>query len=287
LAVAWGYKNNIIIRKSYIDEIEFLSGEALKETDLDKIQVAYSTDITKDFESATTKFSRLHELVSVPGYHYTAHNFIEKYRSSEKAIPGFNLLILDIDGECSLNSAKELLSEYKVLFATTKRHTNKENRFRIIFPMSHYLKLKPRDYSKFMENVFNWLPFECDTATKDIARKWMSHEGSYHYNDGELIDSTLFIPQTKKAIEQEQKMLDAQGMTNMERWFSDRIEVGNRATMIIRYGFMLMDNGYPRDAIANKLITFNEHITDPISQEEIHSKIMRSIDKKILQKESK
>jgi len=73
----------------------------------------------------------------------------------------------------------------------------------------------------------------------------------------------------------------------MERWFSDRIEIGNRASMIIRYGFMLMDNGYPRDAIANKLITFNEHITDPISQEEIHSKIMRSIDKKILQKESK
>ena len=99
LAFAWSYKNNIIIRNSYIDEIEFLSGEALKETSLDKIQVAYSTDITKDFEGATTKFSRLHELVSVPGYHYTAHNFIDKYRTSEKAIPGFNLLILDIDGE--------------------------------------------------------------------------------------------------------------------------------------------------------------------------------------------
>ena len=76
-------------------------------------------------------------------------------------------------------------------------------------------------------------------------------------------------------------------MSNMERWFSARIEVGNRATMLIRYGFMLMDNGYPRDAIANKLITFNDQITDPISQEEIHSKIMRSIDKKILQKENK
>lgn len=287
LAIAWGYKNNIIIRKSYIDDIEFLSGEALKETDLDKIQVAYSTDITKDYEGAVTKFSRLHELVSTAGYHYTAHNFLDGYRSSEKAIPGFNLLILDIDGECSLNSAKELLSEYKVLFATTKRHTEKENRFRIIFPMSHYLKLKPRDYSKFMENVFNWLPFDCDTATKDIARKWMSHDGHYFYNDGELLDATLFIPQTKKAIEQEQKILDAQGMSNMERWFSDRIEVGNRASMIIRYGFMLMDNGYPRDAIANKLITFNEQIADPISQEEIHSKIMRSIDKKILQKENK
>jgi hypothetical protein len=50
---------------------------------------------------------------------------------------------------------------------------------------------------------------------------------------------------------------------------------------------MLMDNGYPVDAISNKLITFNEQMTDPISQEEIHTKIMRSIDKKILQKESK
>ena len=115
----------------------------------------------------------------------------------------------------------------------------------------------------------------------------MSHEGPYYYNDGELIDATLFIPQTKKAIEQEQKILDAKGMSNMERWFSSRIEVGNRATMLIRYGFMLMDNGYPVDAISNKLITFNEQMTDPISQEEIHTKIMRSIHKKILQKESK
>ena len=287
LAIAWGYKNNIIIRKSYVDEIEFLSGEALKETNLDKIQVAYSNEITENFEGATTKFSRLHELVNAPGYHYTAHNFINKYRSSEKAIPGFNLLILDIDGGCSLASAKELLSEYKVLFATTKRHTAEHNRFRIIFPMSHYLKLKPRDYSKFMENVFNWLPFEADTATKDIARKWMSNVGEYYYNDGDLIDATLFIPQTKKAIEQEQKILNAQDMSNMERWFIDRIEVGNRATMLIRYGFMLMDSGYPIDAITNKLVAFNEQTNDPISQEEIHTKIIRSIDKKLIQKENK
>jgi hypothetical protein len=152
--------------------------------------------------------------------------------------------------------------------------------------MSHYLKLTPKDYSKFMENVFNWLPFDCDTATKDIARKWMSYDKSqHHYSDGELIDATLFIPQTKKAREQEQKILDAQGMNNMERWFSGKIEIGNRATMLIRYGFMLMDNGYPEDAIRNMLVAFNDQIKDPISPEEIHSKIMPSIQKKIIQKE--
>ena len=31
---AWGYKNNIIIKKSFIDGIEFFTGETLKETDL-------------------------------------------------------------------------------------------------------------------------------------------------------------------------------------------------------------------------------------------------------------
>ena len=287
LAIAWGYKHNIIIRKTYVDDIEFLAGESLKETDVNNIQIAYSTEITENFEPATTKFSRLaDELICAPGYHYTAHNFLQKYRSSEKALPGFDLLILDIDGGCSLDSAKELLSDYKVLFATTKRHTTEKNRFRVIFPMSHYLKLKPRDCSKFMENVFNWLPFDCDTATKDIARKWLSNEGEYHYNDGELIDATLFIPQTKKAIEQEKKILNAQGMNNMERWFSDRIEVGNRATMLVRYGFMLVDNNYPLDAIRNTLISFNDQIKDPISPEEVHSKIMPSIQKKIILKEN-
>lgn len=286
LAVAWGYKNNIIIRKTYIDDIEFLSGEALKETDINDIQVAYSNDITENFTQHNTQFSQLHKLTNAENIHYTAHTFVNNYRSSDKAIPGFDLLVLDIDDGCSLNSAKELLSDYKCLFATTKRHTAKHNRFRVILPMSHYLKLSPKDYSKFMENVFNWLPFDTDTATKDIARKWMSFDkGEYHYNDGELIDATLFIPQTKKAREQEQKILDAQGMNNMERWFSGKIEIGNRATMLIRYGFMLMDNGYPEDAIRNMLVTFNEHIKEPINPEEIHSKIMPSIQKKILKKE--
>ena len=114
----------------------------------------------------------------------------------------------------------------------------------------------------------------------------MSHDGIHHFNEGELLDATLFIPQTKKAREQEQKILNTQDMSNMERWFFNRIEVGNRANMLLRYGFMLMDNGYPTDAISNKLVAFNDQIKDPISQEEIHSKIMRSIDKKIIQKEN-
>jgi hypothetical protein len=56
--------------------------------------------------------------------------------------------------------------------------------------------------------------------------------------------------------------------------------------MLVRYGFMLVDNNYPLDAIRNTLISFNDQIKDPISPEEVHSKIMPSIQKKIILKEN-
>ena len=275
LAIAYGYKNNIIIRKSYVDDIEFLSGEALKETDLDSVSVAYSNDITTGYLPETISFKELPQLICAPGYHYTAHHFLDGYRSSEKAIPGFDLLILDIDSGTSINTAMELLSDYTAMYATTKRHTEDKHRFRVILPMSHFIKLSPKDYSKFMENVFNWLPFDTDTATKDIARKWMSHNGEAHFNEGDLIDATLFIPKTKKAMEQERMLLDAKGMDNMERWFHTRIETGNRATMMIRYGFMLVDNELPLDFIMAKLHQFNDKLPDPLPREEIDTKIQK------------
>lgn len=283
LAIAYGYKNNIIIRKTYVDDIEFLSGECLIETDLDKLHLSYSNDITKHYTSVCTSFKKFPNLLKHPNLHYTAHNFEEGYRSNENAIPGFDLIILDIDDGISLNSAKELLSEYVAIFTTTKRHTAEKNRFRVILPMSHFLKLEPREYSKFMENVFNWLPFPCDTATKDIARKWLTNPGEVHYSTGiELIDATLFIPQTKKAIEQEKILLDAKGLDHLERWFLGRIEVGNRATMILRYGFMLADSGMPLTDISTKLHQLNNRLPNPLEQKEIDVNILHSVSKKLI-----
>ena len=101
------------------------------------------------------------------------------YRDSEHVIPGFNLAIIDVDGQISINSANWLLEGYKYLNYTTKRHTDKDNRFRIIFPLTHIVKLTPANYSKFMQNVYNLLPFSADSQTSDIARKWQSFYGQY------------------------------------------------------------------------------------------------------------
>ena len=125
------------------------------------------------------------------------------YRNEVNCIPGFNLVVIDVDHGISLTAAQLLLKDYKALFYTTKRHTEESNRFRIVFPTSHVVKLDADDYKKFMNNIYDWLPFEVDRQTNQRSRKWLTHDGDYFYQDGQLLDVMLFIPETKKQEEQE------------------------------------------------------------------------------------
>jgi len=274
LAIAYGYKNNIIIKKSFSDGIEFLQGESMDVTDLDKMQISYSQNITENFQPDIAPFSDLHKLVKASGYHYAAHKYIDGYRNSSNLIPGFNLVILDVDHGITLSAAQNLLKDYKALFSTTKSHTKQTNRFRIILPLSHTVKLKSDAYSKFMENVFNWLPFEVDTATKDCARKWESFNGDHHYQDGDLLDATLFIPQTRKEEEQTKTYLDNNGLSNMERWFHLNTNSGNRSDHLVRYALILVDNGYSIENIRNSVLQFNSKLKDQLEEEEVNNTIL-------------
>jgi hypothetical protein len=219
------------------------------------------------------------------GYNYTSHHFMDGHRSSDNAIPGFNLVILDVDSGVSMSTAQMLLKDYKAVFATTKRHTDKHNRFRIILPLSHTIKLNSVNYSKFMLNVFEWLPFEVDAQTKDISRKWSSHNGEYIYQDGELLDAVLFIPETKKQEEQQQKLVDLASLSNLERWFLLNIGVGNRSNTLIRYSYVLVDSGYSFDSIKNLINSFNQKMKNPLSEEEIQNTILISVMRKVAERD--
>jgi len=281
LAIAYGYKNNIVIKKTYSDGIEFLEGESMTETDLTNMTISYSTDLAKNYKPDYAPFDKLHQVVCVNGYHYTAHHFHEGHRSGDKAIQGFNLIMIDVDKDISLASAQLLLKGYKCFFATTKRHTAEKNRFRIIFPLSHIVKLKKIDFSKFMTNVYNWLPFGNDEAAKDIARKWESFDGEHLYQDGEMLDAMLFIPQTRKEEEQTKKVLDSQGLDNLERWFFLNTDEGNRSNQLIRYALALVDNGHSVENIRHSIMSFNEKLRDSLPEEEINRTIMVSVIQKV------
>lgn len=280
LATAYGYKNNIIIKKSYIDGIEFLEGESMEITDLTKVAISHSKDIVTGFCADYAPFELLHN-ATTSNLHYTAHHFRDGYRDSGHAIPGFNLVILDVDEGVSLDTAKLLLKGYKALYSTTKRSTDTHNRFRILLPLSHVVKLNTDAYKEFMQNVFDWLPFAVDESTKDIARKWEGFPGNHEYTDGEMLDAMLFIPQTKKAEEQAKRVFDTQSLSNLERWFVSKTSTGNRSKQLIKYALILVDSGHAFDAIKLAVSDLNNKLPDKLTDKELDTTIMITVMKKI------
>ena len=281
LATAYGYKNNIIIKKSFSDGIEFLRGETLEETDLGKMTIAYSTDMTTDYRNEYAPFDQLHKLTQANGMHWVAHHLNGGYRNEENCIPGFNLVVVDVDGGVNLSTAKLLLKNYKYLIYTTKRHNDEEHRFRIVFPINYRLEMDAKDYKEFMSNIYNWLPFEVDTATNQRARKWLTNPGFYEYNDGEMLDALPFIPKTSKSEERKSLIDSQQSMDNLERWVINNIGDGNRNNMLLRYGMILLDAGFDFEGVRSKVVALNDKIPDKLEESEIMATVMVTVAKQM------
>jgi len=288
LAIAYGYNNNIIIKRTIKDGIEFLEGDSLKETDTNKITCSWSKDIAKGYTPAVSAFENLHQLVCGDGFHYCSHSFEGGHRTSEKAIEGFNLLILDVDGGLPLETCKKLMNEYKFLIATTKRHqtAGHGDRYRIVLPLNYEIKLNPEDHKKFMKNVFDFLPFESDEQTADIARKWQSHKGSYVYNDGKLFDALPFIPNTSKEEKQREVYGKYEGVEALQKWFLiNNIAEDGRNNMLLKYALALLDNGLSSDNIRHSVHDFNTRLDEPIGDREIEQTVMKTVIRKEIERE--
>lgn len=281
LATAYGYKNNIIIKKSFSDGIEFLRGETLKESDLNRMVISYSTDITTDYRNEVAPFDQLHKLTQADGLHWVAHHLNGGYRNEENCIPGFNLAVIDVDGGVNISTAKLLLKNYKFLLYTTKRHTDDENRFRIILPINYELQMDARDYKEFMANIYEWLPFEVDDQTNQRSRKWLSHNGHFEYNEGEVLNALPFIPKTSKNEERKKLMNTQQSMDNLERWVINNIGDGNRNNMLLRYAMILLDGGFDFEGVRTRVISLNDKIPDKLDEVEIMGTVMTTVMKTI------
>ena len=284
LAIAYGYKNNIFIRKELIDGIEFLSGKSVPETDVGSVIMSASKDITTGYSTHRPAFDQLHNFMTKDGYHWVTHSLKDGYRDDMHVIPGFNLVVLDVEDSVSLDVAKHLLADYKYFIHTTKRHTDKNHRFRIIMPMSHTLELNQRDFRDFMSNLFDWLPFEVDRQTAQRSRKWLTCNGKHWYNDGQLVDALQFVPKTKKAEEQKQILAGQTNLTNLERWFVNNTTAGNRNGMLLRYAYACMDMGQDLHSIQNNVMELNRKIDEPLDETEVLSTVVASVTRKYHQK---
>ena len=272
LAIAHGYKNGIYIKREIVDGIEFLSGKSVPQTDLNQIRLAYSDKITEGYRAEQ------------PNLHWVTHHLENGYRNEENAIPGVNLVVLDVEKSIPLSTAKMLLQDYTYHIHTTKRHTESENRYRIIMPLSHTLELDAREFKEFMHNVFDWVPFDIDRATGQRSRKWLTYKGNYWYNSGELLDALQFVPKTKKAEERRAVLLDQTNLSNFERWFVNNTVTGNRNEMLMRYAFALIDIGQDLNSISNNVMALNAKLPEPLDDKEILSTVLQSTTQRLLKR---
>lgn len=285
LATAWGYKNHIIIKKRFVDSIELFAGETLKETSLDAVSLSYSDDFAYHYESDTASFDQLHVLTQAPDLHWTSHAFARGHRTGEAVIPGFNLMVFDLDGGVPLSTVHELLKDYVFMTYTTKRHTEDVNRFRLIMPMNYQLKLDREDYRTFMTNVLNWLPFEVDDqdASCDQVRKWATNEnGTYHYNlTGQMVDVLPLVPQTTRNELHQKEMAALGSLDNLERWFAQRISEGNRNNQMLKFALALVDSGMSYPQVEEKVLAFNSKLSAGLARDELQRTVLVTVARKL------
>lgn len=293
LATAWGYKRHIIIKKTFNDGIEFYRGEKLKETDLNAIKVSYSESFAYNYLAEVVPFDKLHVLTSQTGFHWANHHFRNEHRAEENVVAGFNMIVIDADGSIPLETAHEMMKEYKFMTYTTKRHEENQgndsqgnpiigpDRFRLIIPINYNLALDQEEYKEFMNSVMAWLPFKTDDSANQRAKKWETFPGKVHYNmDGELLDILDFIPKTSRNEFHRTQTEKLQSLDNLERWFAQRIAAGNRNNQMIKYAFALVDSGMSYPDVAQRVDQFNKQLSNGLTQDEINATIMVSVAKR-------
>ena len=289
-AVSWGYRNHIIIKKTFVDGIEFFKGESLKETNINELMLSYSTSFAYDYEPVTASLADMAQLAVMANdngdaMHWSNHAFEKQHRSEETVIPGFNMIVLDVDGGASLQTVHDLLREYKFMTYTTKRHgEDGVDRFRLLIPLNYHLELSTEEYKQFMASVMEWLPFPVDSASDQRSKKWLTNPvAKCHVNeDGALLDALPFIPRTARNEQHQKKMKEVANLDNLERWFAQRIATGNRNNNMIKFALALVDGGLDLPTVEKQVIAFNKKLSNPLPADELQSTIMRTVASKYL-----
>lgn len=297
MATAWGYKKHIIIKKSFIDGIEFFKGEKLKETDLDEMIFSYSHHWAYHYQEEVAPFDQLHNLTQaeqtndagepVGVYHWANHRFAKGHRAEENVLVGFNMIVIDVDEGITLETCHEIMQGYKFMTYTTKRHQTEghSDRFRLVLPINYHLELDSDEYKEFMNNVMAWLPFKTDDTANQRAKKWETFPGVYHYNlEGEILDALPFIPKTSKNEAYKKEMQQLESLDNLQRWFAQRIASGNRNNQMLKYALALVDSGMSLVEVQRQVHSFNKSLNTPLTEDEIDTTIMVTVSKRFERK---
>lgn len=284
LAASWGYKKHIILKRDSVEGIDMFSGEVLKETNLDEILCSYSNDYAFGYQGEFVSFDQLTLLAQTPDIHWSNHHFIDGHRCENQTIQGFNLLVIDVDGSVNAEYCHKLFTDYAHIIYTTKRSTPENNRFRMLFPTSHILKMDSENYRDFMSAITSWLPFNIDEGANQRSKKWLSNPiGSIHTNyTGQLFDVLPFIPRTTKYIQNNQNNKSVTSMNNLERWFFNKVSEHGRNNTLLKYALAIKDAGMSLLDATTKVTEFNAKLPSPLNNAELQVTVLTTLAKRYL-----
>lgn len=284
LAKGYAYEHNITLMIEEKRNLVFYEAKSKKKTNLDEPLVfSYSEDITNGYYSNDDiTWKDFYKVVTKNGLCYSAHRFNDGYRSKDKTIQGFDLLMLDIDEGTPLEVAKILLEEYTYLIVTTKSHQKEKNgvvcdRYRVILPMANRLELDTEQYSKFMANIMEDLPLELDRACKDSSRFFYGAEGEYFYNEGDLFDADKYIPNTQEEEQYKKKgvALAKKNISGISQYII-RNENSGRNSALVKLAILLAEQGYNEDDLRAEIVRVNKQFNSPLAESELERTIFRS-----------
>ena len=284
LAKSWAATNDIIIKENIVGDIQYFTGETIEPTSLDNIIVSVSTELATGYIGHNAEWSKFSKLCTTD-LNFCTHHFDDQYRSGKNAILDTNLLVLDVDEGVSLKLAMKLLEDYEYLMYTTKRHTEAHNRFRILIPMSKIIRLTEQEHSDFYKNVYDWLPFDVDDQTFDIARKWQTYATSKIVtNSGVLFDPTMHIPNTTKTLKTKEHLKSfGTDVSKLERHIFANTKGRNNA--LLKVAAVHVDRGLDYDTIYQLVMSSNEKLVEPLTEKEIMSTVMKTVGRKIADRE--
>lgn len=302
LARAYGATHNLLIKVETKDNIEFFSGETLEENDLKNLIISSSFDFAEDYTNSYEKWDDLCNTLPRAGakngmpLSFINHHLLNGdpdasgkghgHRQNNNCLKEFNLAVLDIDGTSNMNLAADMLDDYTWLMYSTKSADPKTlDRFRLILPLSHTLKLDEKDYKEFMNNIINWLPFDSDTGANQPARKWNCNpKAKVMANDGKLLNILPFIPHTSGNDSYKESSKAISDLGALEKWFYREIseEGSGRNNSLYKYAMVLKDNGHSFEDIKERISIFNQKLPIPLSERELIDTIFKTLAKNFI-----
>jgi hypothetical protein len=290
LASMHGYSNSIIVNQEARNGIVFLSGEGITPTDLNKVQFSMGNHDAYNYQNGNCRWDQVGRILTQQGIHWVTHWLENGHRNAESVIPGFNLIALDVDNSASTSNvsmviAKELLKDFTFMMYESKSSTPEYNRYRIVLPISHELKLSEEAFAKFMVNVFDWLPIPLDEVTNQRNRKWLGYNSTPQYNEGKLLPALDFIPETEASVRLQKQTVAMGDLSHIERWMVRQINAGKgRNHTLLKYALLLVTMGLTQDQLEEMVLALNEQLTTPLPPHEIKTTIFVTAAKKLAAK---